>query len=131
MSYMSHPVQFTSAYPEGNADGSHLSPLELEWLERIPTDGWAQNSRPYVDFMTDDRTPGEKAREWTPAHLDHESAVIVYRGEFGLAMGAVRARHPQGRNGYEEDTFEASPFPGAWEMVQISRILLVRHPQTI
>lgn len=125
-----HAVNKTESYPMGESDGSHLSQLEREWLERIPT-GMALSSRANVDWMNDTRTPGEKAAEWTPARLDHESAIIVYRGEFGLSMGAVRYRYPKGYAGRTEDTFSVSPFPGGWDEVGISRILLVRHPQTI
>lgn len=129
--YIGHAVQLTESYPLGEKDGSHLSSLEREWLERVSASGWSLRARPDVDYMNDTRTPAEKAREWTPARLTGESVIIVYRGEWGLSLGAVRGRHVAGEYRLEEDCYEASPFPGAWEWVGVSRILLVRHPTTI
>lgn len=102
-SYITHPVQRTESYPMGDADGSHLSDFERDVLARIPSGTWG---------------------------LSTPSALIVYRGEFGLEMGAVRCRYSAGYAGRTEDSYEISPFPGAWERVTVSRILLVR-PQTI
>jgi hypothetical protein len=126
MSYISHPVQKSTSYPMGEADGSHLSELEREWLDMIP-EGFSMTSKASVDYMNDTRTAGEKAAEWTPARLGHETVVIAYIGEFGMTMGAVRSAYRFG----DDVSYEASPFPGAWERVAVSRILLVRHAQTI
>lgn len=129
---LAHAVNKTESYPKGEADGSHLSGLEREWLDRIPF-GWAmsQGNAP-LDYMNDTRTPGEKAANWTPARLSGETVVIVWRGEFGIDMGAVRGKRASaGQLGYTEDIYEASPFPGAWVPVAVSQILLVRHAETI
>ena len=132
MSYVSHPVQQPHAYPMGETDGSHLSTLEREILGNIPTDGWSyvQSTKPHWS-KRDGIPPSELAKHWTPTQLSHESAIIVWVSEFGLAMGAVRARHAAGTNGWTVDTFEATPFPGGWGYVPIDRILLVRHPQAM
>jgi hypothetical protein len=128
--HLVHPVQQIDSYPVGNPDGSHLNDLERSILAAVPATGWQLDGKTPVDFTNDPRTPGERAAEWTPARLNHASAVIVWRGEFGIEMGAVRVRRPA-RAGYPEDTFEASPFPGGWTSVPLSAILLVRHPVTI
>lgn len=128
---LAHPVKTPASFPLGESDGSHLTPLERDTLDALPVVSFRLDSKANVDYMNDPRTDGEKAAEWTPARLDHASAVITYVGEFGLAMGAVRCRRPAGYAGRTEDMFEVSPFPGAWTEVPISRVLLVRHPQTI
>lgn len=105
--------------------------LDAEWLSRIPVGRWGLDAAPYVDFMDDHRTEGEKAAQWTAARLHDFSVVIAWHGEFGISLGVVRGRYPEGYAGRTEDTFEASPFPGGWEEVPLSKIVAVRASSTL
>ena len=103
-----------------------LTSLDLEFLSRISVVGFSMRCKENVDWMTDTRTAGEKAAEWTGARLDGFSCVIAYEGEFGISMGVIRSRYPAGFAGRTEDTFVVSPFPGGWDEVPLSRIVSVR-----
>ncbi len=103
-----------------------LTRLDLEFLSRIPVVEFSMSYGAPVDWMTDTRTPGEKAAAWTGAKLDTWSCVIAYEGEFGISMGVARSRYPAGYAGRTQDTFDVSPFPGGWEEIPLSRIVSVR-----
>jgi len=112
-----------------------LSYLDLEFLERVSSTGYTLDAMsekagkwcPPEEAATDQ----EQAREWTGARLGQFSVVIAYEGELGISMGVVRQRYPAGTCGFNEDHYEVSPFPGAWERVPVSRIVSVRATTSI
>jgi hypothetical protein len=52
---------------------------------------------------------------------------IVWQGRDGIEFGPVRFAGTNNLGKY----WEASPFPGAWTMVHLDRILAVRHPHAL
>lgn len=103
-----------------------LTPLALDFLSRVPADGFSLRADNGPNWEHDTRTAPEKAAEWTAARLGDWSVVVAYEGEFGVSLGVVRRRYAAGYAGRTEDTFEVSPFPGGWDEVPLSRILSVR-----
>lgn len=61
-------------------------------------------------------------------------AYIVWLEGTEIVMGPVRWGHKNNymhSDGNKESTLSASPFPGAWSMVPISKIVRVRHIHAI
>lgn len=95
----------------------HLSDYERDVLLRVSSRGWS---------MTRRDSSMRNVEQWTAALLTTPSAVVVYRDrDDRLQLGVVRSR-------YDFDmTLDVSPFPGAWQRVHVSRVELVRHPETL
>lgn len=103
---------------------SHIAEFDVDMLLRVSATGY---SLPDVDRSK------PRLEQWLPARLTARESDAIFpliawidRGGY-VQMGVVRQRFEHG----EQPSFDASPFPGAWERVLLSQIISVCHPATI
>lgn len=103
---------------------SHITEFDVETLLRVSATGY---SLPDVDRSK------PRLEQWLPARLSARESdaifpLIAWIDRAGyVQMGVVRQRFEHG----DQPSFDASPFPGAWERVLLSQIVSVCHPATI
>lgn len=98
-----------------------LGDYDIEVLLNVSTKGW---------LLPERNSEQSKASQWLGASLvsDGVHPLITWVDRHGrVQTGVVRQRFEHG----DEPSFDASPFPGAWERVLLSQIIVVRHPETI
>lgn len=94
---------------------SGLSSYAAELIVELPTDGWQQS---FVDASK------PRVEQWSAARFETPTRVVAWLdADDNVQMGVARGRYAF------DDTIDASPFPGAWVRVHISKIVNVQHPE--